>query len=349
MTQTVYGIALDKTGSATDGARYWSTPSALLRTFQDPIAVNIAHGTAACGEVVYIERARGGNVWIVAEVHDHVRPEVGVRVGTELRSVATPYYWSVERLGDRDLGYLLTGLALTPSPARVTARPLVFRDGDVHMAAYKSSDSFERGLLRRAYDYHRQRRHDQPLVVVDRDPAAPSAGSRRPLLASRSAPVEYRSAQVSAVSAAGRTLELVVAPVEQPAQVVVDDKWITELYAPACFAGSERNPSRIKVNRDHRIEDVIGVAVEVDPYAFEGCTAVVKIADTERGREAIALCQDGCLDVSAGFRARGVQWPSATVRVVTEAELHHVALVADGAYGSAARVVAVRGELASVR
>jgi hypothetical protein len=167
VTQTVYGIALDKVGTATAGGRYWSTPSGLLRTVQDTeIPVDVDHRGGTVGQVIYIERTRGGQVWVVAHVNDDVTAETPVRVGTELRSVATPFYWSVSRLGSEKLGYVLDSVALTASPARITARPVTFRDGNAHMAAFTSVDRFERALLKRANEYH-LRRHGDPLIVCD--------------------------------------------------------------------------------------------------------------------------------------------------------------------------------------
>jgi hypothetical protein len=108
--------------------------------------------------VIYIERARGGNVWIVGEINDDVRPETLVsfrspptsspfeatKSGPELRSVPSPCYWSVSRLGDAEYGFLLNGVALTASPARLGSRPVEFRGGGAHMAARRATDWNER-------------------------------------------------------------------------------------------------------------------------------------------------------------------------------------------------------------
>jgi hypothetical protein len=166
--RTVYGIALDGIGHASSGGKHWATPANKLCTVQDAhIAVDVEHG-AECGRVIYLEK-RGGNIWAVAEVADEVTPEVRVRLSpVEVRSVPTEFYWSVSRIGDDHLGYALTGLALTWSPARVGARPVTFRDGNAARAASKASDPFERELLHRASEYD-LRRHGGPLMVVGND------------------------------------------------------------------------------------------------------------------------------------------------------------------------------------
>jgi hypothetical protein len=166
--KTVFGIALDAIGAASSGGRYWSTRSVHLGAVQDPVvAVDVDHSGIPIGRVVFIERTADGQVRLVAEVDDEVSPEVRVRVGTELRSVPTPYFWSISRIGGAEDGYLLESVALSPTPARIAARPVTFRHGAASTAADKATDDFERALLRRASEYDLRRHHGAPLVVYD--------------------------------------------------------------------------------------------------------------------------------------------------------------------------------------
>jgi hypothetical protein len=58
-------------------------------------------------------------------------------------------------------------VALTPFPARVAARPVVFLCGSAAEAAYTSSKTFEHKLLERAAEARLRRRRGDPLVVHD--------------------------------------------------------------------------------------------------------------------------------------------------------------------------------------
>jgi hypothetical protein len=187
VTQTVFGIALDGLGHASSGGKHWATPADRLLTVQDQeIVVDVEHRGHPVGRVTYLER-RGASIWLVAEVDDSVTPEVRVRLSpVEVRSVPSPFYFSISRLGDPTLGYALVSVALTASPARIAARPVIFKDGNAARAAGRESDEFSRGLLTRASEYDLRRRwRDTPLMVVGNDVPLIGLGWPR---------VEYRSA-----------------------------------------------------------------------------------------------------------------------------------------------------------
>jgi HK97 family phage prohead protease len=357
MTQTVYGVALDPIGAAMDGGRYWSTPSALLRSVQnDTIPVDRDHSGHPVGQVIYIERARG-RVWIVAEVDDTIAPERLVRfypppptsplekrAGPELRTVPVPFYWSVSRIGGPDHGFVLNSVALVQQTARVAPDPVVFRDGDACMAAFRSKNEFERDLLNRAHEYD-LRRHGAALVVVDQD----ASGSERNPAAWNSpeltqpGQLEFRSAELADVSPRARLVEIIAAPYDTPATVPHKGRRVVESFTRTAWLGVNKQPNRdrIRVWVDHRPEHVVGRVVDLDPHNQAGLVAQFKVSRTVRGDETLALAEDGALDASVGFNVLQDQWEGSSRRRVTRAWLHHLGLTSDPAYDGA-HVLSVR-------
>jgi HK97 family phage prohead protease len=349
VTQTAYGILATELGHARSRTSTWSTPSSQIRTVQDPqLRIDVEHSGLPIGEAIFLERDRGGRVWLVAHIDDFT-PVIGVRVGAELRHLETPYYWSIARIGDPDYGYLLTSVALTASPARVGARSwgeeVAFLPGQLdHRSAadrWRSSlKSFEHEMLTRATQFHLDRRRNGggPLVVHGQAPRI-SDHAQLELAARTAGPIEVRSAELAGVT--GRTIELIVAPAESPAIVLHNGNPIEEVFSHGAFAGCEQHPERVRVNRDHKFERTVGVATHLDPWAEQGLVGTIKLARTDLADESLELARDGCLDASAGFRIAAEKWQGRKLRRVTKALLHHVALTPDPAY-EAARVLAVR-------
>jgi hypothetical protein len=168
MTQIAYGVCMDATGSASDGAGgFWESPSSLLLPTQDPeIRVDLEHGPVV-GQVLFLEK-RKGDVWVVAEIADSVCPVVEWRDGPEIHRERTPMYFSIAAIGGPDYGLALVSVSLTQWPARVAARPVRFRPGNVYQAVCSSSDMFEKELLLRAREDHLTR-HGGPIRVHDVD------------------------------------------------------------------------------------------------------------------------------------------------------------------------------------
>ena len=147
-----------------------------------------------------------------------------------------------------------------------------------------------------------------------------------------------------------RVIELIVIPYNEPAAVLDrrTGRMVSEQVDPGAFAGVERRANRVKVNRAHDVESVIGRAQVLDPGDPRGLRAELKISRTVAGDEALELAADGALDASAGFRpmAGGEQWATdRRSRRITRAYLGHVALTGDPAYDGA-RVLAVRSAAA---
>jgi len=168
VTRTCWGTIADQLGHAANAGGAWSTRSDRILPVQDPeIVVDLSHDRVPRGRVVHLERDHG-TVTAVAEVDDDVAPEIRVRVGDTVVTVEHPLYWSLARIGSESDGYAITGLSLTPTPARVMARssPVRFADGCAGVAAFRTADEATRELLERAAATD-LRRHGAGLLVID--------------------------------------------------------------------------------------------------------------------------------------------------------------------------------------
>ena len=102
-----------------------------------------------------------------------------MRVGDRDVVVSHDMYWSAERLQDPEDGtLLLRSVALTPTPARVGARPVVFLDGALDHRGCTSRwrlDTTAKSLLERAASAYVPRRFDHrtPLRIRNLDGTDP--------------------------------------------------------------------------------------------------------------------------------------------------------------------------------
>lgn len=153
--------------------------------------------------------------------------------------------------------------------------------------------------------------------------------------------------EVLAVHERERILEVVVIPYERAATVVYEGRRVQETIAPGAFDGIDGRPGRVKLNRDHNPERLVGKAVALYPGRPEGLVAKLRVSRTDLGDETLQLAEDGVLDVSAEFRPMdgGMSWTrNRDAYTVTKAYLAGVGLVQYGAYGEHAGVLAVREE-----
>lgn len=100
--------------------------------------------------------------------------------------------------------------------------------------------------------------------------------------------------------------------------------------------------SRVKLNRGHSFDEVVGVAESIRETA-EGLDAVFKVARTSAGDDVLQLVRDGAVDGFSIEPAMEETLPDPgdrTVTIVTRARLHGVALTGYPAYDNA-RVSAV--------
>jgi phage head maturation protease len=177
--------------------------------------------------------------------------------------------------------------------------------------------------------------------------------------ASEQSVIELRSlGEVSDVSFPKRTIELVVMPYEQVAEVNYHGRWIEEVCSRGAFAGVERRSSQVRVNRAHDTERTVGKAIALHPSREQGLVAEVRISPTQLGDETLVLADDGILDASAGFallRENGRTgrikplaevWETRSRRRLNALWLDHIGLTPDPAY-TGASVLAVRSALAA--
>lgn len=154
--------------------------------------------------------------------------------------------------------------------------------------------------------------------------------------------IEIRSAQLAGVRFADRLIDLVVVPYGVEAEVPHQGRMIRELVERGAFGSIDAVRRRISVNRDHDLRSIVGKAISFDPDAEDGLLATIKIASTPHGDEALQLASEGMLDASAGMLPKAQTWERGrSLRRITKAWLHHIALTPDPAYTDA-RVLAVR-------
>jgi HK97 family phage prohead protease len=334
VTQVVYGILCDALGHASADGKFWSTPSAAIRTVQnEEIRIDRDHSGVWCGRVTHLER-HAGQLWCVGEVND-VSPVVHVRVASEVVELESDLFWSVSRFGDPEIGYVINSVSLTTTPARICPTPVTILEGDLYRGKKWAVDGYQAELLERAAETKIERRGN-PIIVHGERPH--SAHGMETSFERATRAIEVRSAAAVDVNVARREMDVVVCPAGVETMIHEPGRSFSEVMDFGAFAGCEDAPERIKVNMYHQRHRVIGRAVSLDPWAETGLEATLRLAKTEAADEALALAEDDCLDVSAGFAipAGGEEWSSDRKRRrVRRAVLHHVALVDQGAYPGA--------------
>lgn len=161
----VYGPITDDLGLASDGVNAWATPANAVRRTQDRIRIDRNHDHRWVGEVVHLE-LRHGSLWAVGLVEDHVSPTVRVAVGDEVVPVEADYFWSPASWRNEDgEDILFHSLSLTPSPARIAAKPVAFLDGGFDQRGGLPLNHPDRDLIYRAAETKLRQRHGQGLVV----------------------------------------------------------------------------------------------------------------------------------------------------------------------------------------
>lgn len=165
--------------------------------------------------------------------------------------------------------------------------------------------------------------------------------------------LELRSATMAEVRFPERTITLLAVPYEQPTPVdkpvMYRGRLHTEVFRRGSFSGLEQRSDKIRVNREHRKGDTVGKVIRVDPESAEGLITEIRVVQSPRGDETLALAAEDMISPSVGFGVRNSDQdfdrttsPFPT-RYVRRAFLDHIALVEDPAY-TAADVLSVRGE-----
>jgi HK97 family phage prohead protease len=157
--------------------------------------------------------------------------------------------------------------------------------------------------------------------------------------------IEFRSSTITEVNTRQRLVDLIAVPWNQEAQVVWQGDVWKEVFTRGAFPGIE-TAKGVRVNREHHVGDTVGKVIAFEDAA-EGLLSQVKIANTSRGEETLALADEDMISASVGFTVKkpsDVQINSRTrERRVMRAFLHHLAMVESPAY-EGAHVLAVRGE-----
>jgi HK97 family phage prohead protease len=148
--------------------------------------------------------------------------------------------------------------------------------------------------------------------------------------------LEIRSA---AKGGDGRIIEGIAVPYNVLQRI---DATLVERFVAGAFDHQIRAAHRVRFQRDHNPDRLLGVAVELrdDPVGLVGA---FRVAKGPNGDEVLDLVEMGALtDLSVGFRERqNRREPDGSITRVT-ADLREVSIVREGAYGAAAAVTGVR-------
>ena len=185
------------------------------------------------------------------------------------------------------------------------------------------------------------------MTVLDTAPYAGPYLGGEPL---QDLPVEFRSSNVAGVNFAQRIVEVIAVPYEEEAAVEYRGEMWRELFLRGSFDGIEKQPNRVRANRDHDRSRTVGKVVRFSPSRSEGLVAAVRIAQTVLGDETLVLADEDCLGASVAFAVGGSGQEldrRNKTRRIRKALLDHLAFVPDPAYISAG-VLSVRAAAKSV-
>jgi len=159
------------------------------------------------------------------------------------------------------------------------------------------------------------------------------------------------AAEVIGVDELQRVVTVIAVPWNERTSVIYQGADWYELFSPGAFDDVTRNPSTIRVNRDHDKSRTVGKVLKFVTNDPRGLVAEIRIAQTTRGDETLALAAEDCVSVSIGF---GVPSGGQTLdrktmtRRIKKAHLDHISFVESPAYAGA-RVVGVRSAQADLR
>lgn len=204
--------------------------------------------------------------------------------------------------------------------------------------------------------WHIEKREDEWCVIKDADgenegchPSEEKAKAQMSALYAsenrfRDEAVEIRSSSISAIDKRQRIVDLIAVPWEQEAEVFTHGEMWREVFTRGAFDGIEDHAGRVRVNREHTFGDTVGKVVQFT-NANDGLHAQVKIVNTQRGDETLALAEEDMISASVGYRVKkpsDVQINYRTrMRRVRRAFIDHLSLVEAPAY-QGAQVLAVR-------
>ena len=229
--------------------KVWTISSTEVRSVQAPtLPLRADHGLAPIGEIHHLERREDGTIG-VGELED-----VGLlRDRNYYLSVESRYQPSGSGLVGSDI--TIDGAALCGATAMVGLGPATFlRDGLDHHG--KRSTGTKKGLLERATNARRKRRFGQPIIVE-----GTNTGPNTPTLERTSTrQVEIRSARPGRRKQAACASSTSSSPPPRPRLIHEPGPSYVEVFSHGAFAGCEKDPERVRVNRDHQLPRVIGKA-----------------------------------------------------------------------------------------
>jgi len=149
------------------------------------------------------------------------------------------------------------------------------------------------------------------------------------------------------VSQSRREIELLCVPWDEPAEIVWQGARWTETFARGAFSHYIASTTKYpRVNREHTKGATVGKItklVEDD----RGLIAVIKVAKTQAGEEALNLALEDMVSASIGYRTNNeldaIVNRAAKTRRVLRASLDHLSLVEDPAFEGATVLDVRRG------
>jgi HK97 family phage prohead protease len=162
---------------------------------------------------------------------------------------------------------------------------------------------------------------------------APVAPAAPPSILTRAAPM-------GAVALEKREITILALPWDEPARVFWQGKFWQETFQRGAFRQYIASTVKLpRVNREHTKGATVGKITKLEE-TDRGLVAVIKVARTAAGEEALNLAADDMVSASVGYTTGG-QFGSAIIdrsamtRRVVRATLDHLSLVEDPAFKGA--------------
>jgi phage head maturation protease len=154
---------------------------------------------------------------------------------------------------------------------------------------------------------------------------------------SERAPVEIRSAPITAVNFPERLIELVAVPYDVWATVEYptnSGRLIEESFEPGAFGNIQNRAHRFIVNLEHELDRKIGIVRALHPGRSEGLVAELNIRRGPEGDQTLLDAEDGMIGGSVGFAClpKNQRWEGRSRRRIMTAFVDHIALTFTPAY-----------------
>jgi HK97 family phage prohead protease len=179
-------------------------------------------------------------------------------------------------------------------------------------------------------------------IVPAPTPERRAAAAPAPAPAAPAAPpsVLTRAAPMGAVTPEKREITILALPWDEPARVYWQGKFWQETFQRGAFRQYIASTAKLpRVNREHTKGATVGKITKLKE-TDRGLVAVIKVARTAAGEEALNLAVDDMVSASVGYTTGGefgstIIDRSAMTRRVVRASLDHLSLVEDPAFKGA--------------